>query len=146
MSVVENEMPASSEVAVDESVYPIEIGKSAAFLFTDRARVDLYRKAEASGSYFVRLTPKKGGSAEAETLATDFANELLNTSLKEAFTEKFADMREEIIVAAISNSLKEAMVTVPDAPVAAERSIDEVLGELAKEFDLKKSENKIDEL
>lgn len=138
-------LPNSSEIAVDESMYPLEVGKIAAYLFTDRARVELFRKDETPGSYFIRLTPKDA-KTDAESLATDYANELLNTSLKEAFTERFADMREDIIVTAITNSLRAAMVTEAETPIAEERSIDDVLKDLAKEFDLDKSKDKIDHL
>lgn len=147
MTATENAEAAapSCEVEVDESVYPLDIGKTAAYLLTDRARVDIYRKAEVPGSYFVRLAPKSGKDADA--LGTEFANELLNTSLKEELTAKFGDMREQIIVTAITNSLREAMVTDPEnAAAAPARSIDDVLKDLATEFDLKKSEDKIENL
>lgn len=146
MSNTENEaLPNFSEITVDESIYPLEIGKNAAYLFTDRARVELFRKEEAHGSYFIRLTPKEA-KVSAETLATDYANELLNTSLKEAFTDRFADMREDIIVTAITNSLRAAMVVEADEPTKEEKNIDDVLKELAKEFDLGKSQEKIDNI
>ena len=146
MSNAENEtLPNSSEIAVDESIYPLEVGKTAAYLFTDRARVELFRKEETPGSYFIRLTPKDS-KIPAEALATDYANELLNTSLKEAFTDRFADMREDIIVTAITNSLRAAMVVEADEPAKEEKNIDDVLKELAKEFDLGKSQEKIDNI
>lgn len=146
MSNAQNEnLPNSSEIAVDESIYPLEVGKTAAYLFTDRARVELFRKDETPGSYFIRLTPKDA-KVSAEALATDYANELLNTSLKEAFTDRFADMREDIIVTAITNSLRAAMVVEADEPVKEEKNIDDVLKELAKEFDLGKSQEKIDNI
>lgn len=147
MTNAENEsLPKSSEIEVDETVYPLEVGKTAAYLFTDRARVELFRKDESPKSYFIRLTPKDA-KTDAETLATDYANELLNTSLKETFTDRFAEMREDIIVTAITNSLRAAMVTESEtAPKAEERSIDDVLKDLAKEFDLGKSQDKIDNL
>lgn len=145
MANAENETLASSEISVDESIYPLEVGKNAAYLFTDRARVELFRKPEIQGTYFIRLTPKEA-KVSADALATDYANELLNTSLKEAFTDRFAGMREDIIVTAITNSLRAAMVTEPESEAKKERSIDDVLKELAKEFDLKKSEEKIESL
>lgn len=146
MANAENEtLPKFSEITVDESIYPLEVGKTAAYLFTDRARVELFRKEEAPGIYFIRLTPKDEKS-DPEALATDYANELLNTSLKEAFTDRFAEMREDIIVTAITNSLRAAMVVDAEPVTKEERSIDDVIKDLAKEFDLGKSQEKIDNI
>lgn len=135
-----------AEILVDESIYPLEIGKVAAYFFIDRAKVEIFRDAEHPGHYSVRISPKNPTEKIAD-LESQYANELLNTSLKESFTEKFSQVREQMIVSAISNSLKAAMVTEPDQESSRKsQSIDDVLKELATEFDLEESRNRIENL
>ena len=78
---------------LDEELYPREAILGAAYLFVDRCFIFLNRPGDKQIE--VRLKSKDASSAEAlETLAGDFANELLNQVVRHQVGESTARIRE----------------------------------------------------
>ncbi len=104
---------------LDESVYPLEAIYGACYLFLDRCYVYLTRpKAE---SVSVRLTSQESADTEAlDSLAGEFANELLAQALRAKLSQSTARIREYYTAAALR-----AATSAP--------SVDDLLAELESE-------------
>lgn len=106
---------------VDESIYPLETVYGASYLFVDRCFLFLSRPQP--GLVTVRLTPRKPATAsELDTLAGEFANELLSQALRVRLANSTMRIREYYSAAALRAA---AATTSP--------SIDELLAELESE-------------
>jgi His-Xaa-Ser system protein HxsD len=103
---------------VQESLFPIDAIYGAAYLFVDRCWVYLSRPADAQVG--VHLKPKPEGETDLDTLAGEFANELLNQSLRARIGESTATIREYYMA--------RAFFTTP-----VQSSIDALLAELDAE-------------
>ena len=78
--------------AVPESLIPLDAVYGAAYLFVDRCWVFLTRPADAEVG--VHLKPKPDGESDLDALAGEFANDLLNQSLRVRIGESTASLRE----------------------------------------------------
>jgi His-Xaa-Ser system protein HxsD len=103
---------------VQESLFPIDAIYGAAYLFVDRCWVYLSRPADAQVG--VHLKPKPDGETDLDALAGEFANELLNQSLRARIGESTATIREYYMA--------RAFFTTP-----VQSSIDALLAELDAE-------------
>jgi His-Xaa-Ser system protein HxsD len=103
---------------VQESLFPIDAIYGAAYLFVDRCWVYLSRPADAQVG--VHLKPKPEGETDLDALAGEFANELLNQSLRARIGESTATIREYYMA--------RAFFTTP-----VQSSIDALLAELDAE-------------
>lgn len=104
---------------VDESVYPLEAVYGAAYLFLDRCFVYLTRPK--SGFVDVRLTARESATAAAlDSLAGEFANELLSQVMRLRLAQSTARIREYYTAAALR-----AAASAP--------SVDDLLAELESE-------------
>ena len=104
---------------VGESVYPLEAIYGACYLFLEKCFVYLTRAA--ADVVRVRLTAQEPASpAELDTLAGEFANELLSQTLRLKLAASTLRIREYYTAAALR-----AATSVP--------SIDELLAELESE-------------
>lgn len=104
---------------VDESVYPLDAVYGACYLFLDRCFVFLSRSK--SGTVDVRLTIRESATPTAlDALAGEFANELLNQSLRLRLSQSTSRIREYYTAAALRAA-------------AATPSVDELLAELESE-------------
>lgn len=107
---------------LSESLYPVDAIYGAAYLFVDRCFLFLTRPCE--GEVEVRLRPKEAlDEAGLETLAGQFANELLNQVVRLRVGEANATIREYYMAKAFFADANQA-------------SIDKLLAELdAEELD-----------
>jgi His-Xaa-Ser system protein HxsD len=97
-------MEKEDYVLVDLKIYPIDAVYGAAYVFLDRAYIFL-EKGEKS-KVRVNIKPKKGIKAEEKkTMKDDFLNEVINFSLRNSISENNRQIREYMIVTALSNSL-----------------------------------------
>ncbi len=103
--------------AVDESVYPLEAVYGASYLFLDRCYIYLARPKD--GAVEVRLTGQEAG-VDLESLAGEFANELLSQTLRSRLSQSTARIREYYTAAALR-----AATSAP--------SVDDLLAELESE-------------
>lgn len=103
---------------VPESLIPLDAVYGAAYLFVDRCWVFLTRPGDAEVG--VHLKPKPDGEADLDALAGEFANELLNQSLRVRIGESTASLREYYMA--------RAFFTTP-----VQSSIDALLAELDAE-------------
>lgn len=103
---------------VQESLFPVDAIYGAAYLFVDRCWVYLSRPADAQVG--VHLKPKPDGETDLDALAGEFANELLNQSLRARIGESTATIREYYMA--------RAFFTTP-----VQSSIDALLAELDAE-------------
>lgn len=104
---------------VDETVYPLEAIYGAAYLFVDRCFVFLSRPRPQVVN--VRLTARATAtSAELETLAGEFMNELLSQATRLRLSHSTARIREYYTAAALR-----AAASAP--------SVDDLLAELDAE-------------
>lgn len=84
-----------------KNLYPLDIIKKAAFVFTEYAYILL---DEEDDSYIVYLNPKEGEMNEEQTEG-EFNNELLAQLVREIVSEKTRGLRELIYNRALSSSL-----------------------------------------
>jgi His-Xaa-Ser system protein HxsD len=104
---------------VDETVYPLEAVYGASYLFLEKCFIYLSRAA--SGAVDVRLTAREATSpAELDTLAGEFANELLSQVTRLRLSQATARIREYYTAAALR-----AAASAP--------SVDDLLAELEAE-------------
>jgi His-Xaa-Ser system protein HxsD len=104
---------------VDESVYPIEAVYGACYLFVDRCFVYLSRTKQ--GAIKVRLTARGSATAaDLDTLAGEFANELLAQATRLRLAQATARIREYYAAAALRSA-------------SAGPTIDDLLAELEAE-------------
>jgi His-Xaa-Ser system protein HxsD len=104
---------------LEESVYPLDAVYGACYLFLDKCFVFLSRPKP--GTVGVRLTARDATTPAAlDALAGEFANELLNQSLRLRLSQSTARIREYYTAAALR-----AAATTP--------SVDELLAELESE-------------
>jgi len=104
---------------VDEGLYPIEAIYGACYLFIEKCFVFLSRSAPAVVG--VRLTPREAGSAaDLESLAGEFANELLAQAARVRLAQSTLRIREYYTAAALRSA-------------TAAPSIDDLLAELESE-------------
>lgn len=103
---------------VAESLFAMDAIYGAAYLFVDRCWVFLTRPDESSIG--VHLKPKPDGESDLDALAGEFANELLNQSLRVRIGESTASLREYYMA--------RAFFTTP-----VQSSIDALLAELDAE-------------
>ncbi len=103
---------------VPESLMELEAIYGAAYLFVDRCWIFLSRPVE--GEVGVHLKPKPDGETDLDTLAGEFANELLNQSLRVRISTSTASLREYYMA--------RAFFTTP-----VQSSIDALLAELDAE-------------
>ena len=104
---------------VDETVYPLEAIYGGAYLFVDRCFVFLSRPSPRMVN--VRLTSRgPATSAELDTLAGEFANELLSQVTRLRLSQATARIREYYTAAALRAA-------------AAAPSVDDLLAELDAE-------------
>ena len=114
-------MPNNIAFDVDENVYSLETVYGASYLFVDRCFLFLSRPQP--GIVNVRVTPRKPATAEElDTLAGEFANELLSQALRVRLANSTMRIREYYSAAALRAA---AATTSP--------SIDELLAELESE-------------
>jgi len=104
--------------SVSESLFELDAVYGAAYLFVDRCWVFLTRPAE--GEVGVHLKPKPGAKDDLDSLAGEFANELLNQALRVRIGESTASLREYYMA--------RAFFTTP-----VQSSIDALLAELDAE-------------
>jgi His-Xaa-Ser system protein HxsD len=104
---------------IDETVYPLEALYGASYLFLDKCFVFLSRPSAQAVT--VRLTLRDAGSpAELDTLAGEFANELLSQVARLRLAQATARIREYYTAAALR-----AAASAP--------SVDDLLAELEAE-------------
>jgi His-Xaa-Ser system protein HxsD len=104
---------------IDETLYPLDAIYAAAYIFIDRCFVLLSRPAEREVD--VRLKTKEAATeSELDTLAGEFANELLNQALRHKLAETTMPIREQYMARAFF---------VPQTP----STIDAILAELDAE-------------
>lgn len=104
---------------VDETVYPLEAIYGAAYLFVDRCFVFLSRPRAQVVT--VRLTSRSAATAaELDTLAGEFANELLSQTTRLRLSQATSRLREYYTAAALR-----AAASAP--------SVDDLLAELDAE-------------
>jgi His-Xaa-Ser system protein HxsD len=109
----------SVEFTVDEELYPRSAIYGAAYLFVARCFVFLARAG--AGAVAVRLkTREAADEAALDALAGEFANELLNQSLRDQIARSTAPIREYYMARAFAAQESHA-------------SIDALLAELDKE-------------
>jgi His-Xaa-Ser system protein HxsD len=111
--------PDHVSFAVDESVYPLEAVYGASYLFLEKCFVYLSRSKPQVVD--VRLTSRDPTTPpELDTLAGEFANELLSQSLRLRLSQATARIREYYTAAALR-----AATSAP--------SVDDLLAELESE-------------
>jgi His-Xaa-Ser system protein HxsD len=88
---------------VDESVYPLEAVYGACYLFVDRCFV--YLSKTKQGMIKVRLTAREAATpADLDTLAGEFANELLAQATRLRLAQSTARIREYYAAAALRSA------------------------------------------
>jgi len=111
--------PNQVSFEVDESVYPLEAVYGACYLFVEKCFIFLSRPRDRVVD--VRLTARGSATpAELDTLAGEFANELLSQAMRLQLSQATARIREYYTAAALR-----AAASAP--------SIDELLAELEAE-------------
>ncbi|MGH7786460.1 MAG: His-Xaa-Ser system protein HxsD [Candidatus Binatia bacterium] len=111
--------PDSVAVELDESVYPLEAIYGACYLFLDKCYVYLSRPRD--GVVDARLTAREAASSAAlDSLAGEFANELLSQAARLRLSHATARIREYYTAAALRSA-------------AAAPSVDDLLAELEAE-------------
>jgi len=105
---------------IDEEIYPRDATYGAAYLFVDRCFMFLSRPS--AGTVRVRLRSRDAEPTEAalETLAGEFANELLNQVMRQRIGESTAKIREYYMARAFFGGHSNA-------------TIDDLLAELDRE-------------
>jgi His-Xaa-Ser system protein HxsD len=91
---------AAATVTVDSHIYSKEAILQACYWFTDRAYVLISRDTEER--YLVSLQPKADHPTDAERLAGEFANALIDSQLRQQITEETSKIRELIFAKAFS--------------------------------------------
>jgi len=109
---------AQVSFCVSESLFSLDAIYGAAYLFVDRCWVFLSRRSESEVG--VHLKPKPDGEASLDSLAGEFANELLNQSMRVRIANSTSSLREYYMARAFFT-----------APVQS--SIDALLAELDAE-------------
>ncbi len=90
--------------SIDESIYPLDILKQAAFIFIDRCYVHLDREGER---FTVTLKGKEKLSAKALTaLQGEFDNELLNQLVRKQIGRNNQKLREMIVAKALLSATR----------------------------------------
>lgn len=121
--------------SIDESIYPLDILKQAAFIFIDRCYVHLDREGER---FTISLKGKdKLDTAGLEALKGEFDNELLNQLIRRQIGRNNQKLREMIVAKALlSATRRNASEAQPAAqPAAQVRPWDDVSKEEQDELD-----------
>lgn len=102
------------DVAVDASVYPIEVIMGAAYVFVDRCFLLLDRTQD--GRIKVAFTPKPGaGDDGVQAIAGEFQNELLAQALRARLGERHEKVREALVARALFGAAPEQGQPAPPA-------------------------------
>jgi His-Xaa-Ser system protein HxsD len=108
------------DVAVDASVYPLEVIMGAAYVFVDRCYLLLDRTQD--GRIKVAFTPRPGAAEDGiQALAGEFQNELLAQALRARLFERHEKVREALVARALFGA-------APEQPQASPAPTDEQLG------------------
>lgn len=123
-----------AEFVLDSSVYPKETVMKTAYLFLDKA----YFRFANSPEGFLTACKTKSDSLSAETLLGEFANELLNTVLRERMAMENRAVRETIYAGALAHCFREPdeLSCRPHQAPAFEKDLDQILKEIEGELGL----------
>lgn len=123
-----------AEFTLDADVYSKSAILKTAYLFLDRG---YFLFANAPEGFAVRCKTKRADDS-AEDLAGDFANELLNTVLRETVALENRAIRETIYSGALAHCFREPEeLSCKTSPAPAlEKDLDQILKEIENELGL----------
>ena len=105
---------------LQEAVYPLDAIYGAAYIFIDRCHVFLTRPADAVVRVRLKMKDGPASAAVLDALAGEFANELLNQTLRARLAESTGKIREYYVARAFFAERRNS-------------DIDAILAELDKE-------------
>jgi len=127
--------------SIDESIYPLDILKQAAFIFIDRCYVHLDREGER---FVITLKGKeKLNAAALEALQGEFDNELLNQLVRRQIGRNNQKLREMIVAKALLSATRRDSAESPsqsqvrpwdDVSKEEQDELDKLLAEIESEF------------
>ena len=99
---------------VDTTIYPLSAVYAAAYVFLDRAYVQLDRGKK--NEVIVQLKGKEELTENRKSaLRGEFGNELLNCALRESIAKENVKIREYVVGQALYSSVQDMSVASPDA-------------------------------
>lgn len=139
------------ELLIDVNIFSKDIILKAAYTFLDKGY--FFFKEDNEKNIIMQFTKKEGVKDDPEFLVTEFADELIAVVLRDQLEKDNKNIRENIVGAAIANSLDSANFLEnwnnnngENNQIDFDKDIDDILSEIENDPDLKINEEEIENI